>query len=265
MENHKSRWLIEGNELDIGRGVEALLLGALMLVVRILRTFWAFVAGRNDFKELIFAEEKAETLAVKFARPLTYFSVIWVLYGASLSVEFTYSELLAEMAERSAVLLPKTLWTLFVKYMEALAALCHFVADNLVSGDVWKLIVGLAPILGLASSITVSSILACKILQTRVVPREHLSINCYALGTTLVVDFAYGVAEICIDGIGIPHILLTAVFVLAFFPLVFYRWIVLMRRSANTDYKRFCAILFVSACILIALSIVFVLVFYSMV
>jgi len=94
-------------------------------------------------------------------------------------------------------------------------------------------------------------------------PREHLSITCYSLGTVFLIDFVYGVPESYLRGL--PHILLTLVFLLVVWPLVFYRWIALIRCSANTRRKRLFAILLVNVCILIAFSIMLTIVFYAVV
>lgn len=263
MENHKSKWFIGQNELDIGRGIEAMLLGILMMVVRVLHTFWAFMAGWKALKELVFFRGERETSATKFARPLTYFSVTWIFYVITFSDKFKSSETLVSLGELSSELLPKTLWTLLVKYLEAFAILCNFVAENVVSGEVWKLVIGLIPILGIVSLLTVSSILSFRICRTSIVPREHLAITCYALGTVLLIDFVYGIAGGYIQGL--PHMLLTLVFLLVVFPLVFYRWIALIRCSANTSRKRLFAILLVNVCVLIAFSIMLTIVFYAVV
>ncbi len=263
MGNHKSQWLIEGKELDIGRGIEAALLGILMMAVRILRTFWAVMAGWKAFEEVVFFRDESETSVTKFARPLTYFSVCWIVYVVFFSDRFKWAETLRDLGEHSPRLLPRILWTPVAKYVESLAILSNFTVDNVVSGQVSKLMIGLIPIMGVALLLTVGSMLSFRLCRVGVVPREHLAIACYALGTMVVIDFVYGVSETYVRGI--PHMLLTLYFLVVVWPWFFYRWIALIRCSARTSRKRVCVILVVNGCVLIAFSILVPIVVYAVV
>jgi len=261
-ENQKSSWFIKDNELDISRGIDATLLGILMLVVRILRTFWIYLVGRNIFKELVYSENDHRKVNVTFARPLTYLALTWIFYFITFSHWLNFSEWLTNLTTFCQQNLPSILSIFFVKYFNAFALLSDFVAENAVSGDIWRLAISLGPILALAALLTVSMILSCKICRVSIDPRSYLSITCYMLGTVVLVDSVYGVVERFLPFV--LHVIITIVSLFIAFPYVLYRWFMLTRCLLMISRKRLCLILVIDIFVFITFTIIFAFVLYAL-
>jgi len=258
MSKNESPWLIEGRELDIGRGIEAALFGLFMLALRMLRTAWAFIARWRSIEEVIFSDDTPKDAARQFIRPLTFVVITWLLYLVTFSDKFLLAQkMFPDFAKHIEYFFGPSISKAFITYLVSFTSLANFVSTHAASGNLWSLTLASVPVLATIGILTASTTLSCRLSGAVAKPREHLAITCYFLGVIPVVDYAYLVCEYVAGLIyDKAYIFSHLFFYIVVWPRLVLYWLRLIKISSHTRGKSFSLLIIIDLAIILAFSVI---------